>query len=197
MSHYCESRAFKKAWTANANTSSFASRIPTITEPTNDGVLDIKGDGLVVPSQMLIIPYGLGADDDAADMRVIGWRHAGPVDLQGGTRALWIPTILGEFNCTFSTAVGVAGSFVLNTERFADTITIQALATTGGRQPTFQGADTTGTPLKYYFGDIRIFSIANNLIAYVSMPTYGCEKIEITFDQTTNNPTCNALVAFH
>ncbi len=179
-------RVYRKALTANNNDSSFASKIPTVTEPTNDGVIDLKGTGSTIPQWMDVLPYGLGGDNDAFDMRVIGWRHIGELGPQAALKALWIPTILVEVTCTISAAVGIAGAVVLNTERFADTITIKS----AGFEPTIT-ADTTRQ------GTVVVFSAVNDLIAWFALELRGMEKVEFTFDQTTQTPTMNALISFY
>lgn len=183
-------RPYRKALAANSNDSSFPSRVPTIAEPTGDGVIDLGWQrpsisGGTVPQYMQVLPYGLGSDNDAFDMRVIGWRHVGSTSPQEATRALWVPTVMVEVTCTISAAVGVAGSQVLNTERFADTITVKA----AGWEPTYT-ADTTRA------GSVLIFSPVNDVVAWFKVLLDGYEKVEFTFDQTTNTPTMNALIAF-
>ena len=187
MHQYDEFRAFKKAWATNADTSAFASRIPTTTEPSNDGVVSLRASdaGVVVPARVLLLPYGLGADNDAFSMRVIGWRRIGSG--VSPANVLWIPIILGEFACTISAAVGVVGSPVLNTERFADTITVV-------KQPKTTDTDSVGAASR---GDNFIYSAAGDLIAFIDMLVLGCDKLEFTFDQTTNAPTTNVLYAFY
>lgn len=179
------SHPYQKAWAANANTSSFASKIPTTTEPTNDGVVDLvnRMGGGMVPERVLVLPYGLGSNNDAASMRVIGWRHIGSGISPG---VLWVPTILIEVACTFSAAVGIAGAPVLNTECFADTITVVTQRLISG---TISAAAAS-------LGMSEIFSPTNDLVAQLIIPVLGFEKLEFTFDQTTNTPTCNALIAF-
>jgi hypothetical protein len=169
----------KRAWATNANTSSFASKIPVLAEPTNDGVVAL---GDTNANRVRVYVVGLGADNDTASMRVIGWTRA----FASGLLPLWIPVILGEFACTFSAAVGIAGSAVLNTERFADTITPVAASL----PDRVIGA---GTAIN---SDVKIFSKANDLIAYIEMPILGFEKLEFTFDQTLNTPTLNALYQY-
>lgn len=172
-------RRHQKAFATNANTSSFPSKVATITEPTNDGVLNILDTGVTIPQWAHILPYGLGANNDAASMRVIGWRR-----VRGTTTdiTLWVPEVLCEVACTFSAAVGIAGAPVLNTEAFADTITIVS-------EPTIT-ADVTRQ------GTVEVYSPANDTQAYINVRLNGVEKIELTWDQTTNNPTTNALVTF-
>src|SRR5262249_48637808 len=107
------SRPLKKALATNANTSSFASKVFTITEPANDGVIGVASGGAVVPREIILFPYGLGSDNDVYSLRVIAWRR-----LRSGNDSYWLPSSIGEFSCTISAAVGVAGGPVLNTERF-------------------------------------------------------------------------------
>lgn len=175
-------RAFQKALTTNNNDSAFASRIPTITEPVNDGVITLGGE---VAERILVLPYGLGSDNDAFSLRVIGWRHIGPGVPQ--SIPLWVPVILGEFACICSTIVGVATAPVLNTERFCDTITPVA-ARLADR------VIAAGTAVN---SDCAILSPTGNAgIAALELKLKGYEKVEFTFDQTTGTPTMNCLISF-
>lgn len=172
------SRPFRKALAANATTSSFGSKVPTVTKPTNDGVIDLlSGGGAIVPARIKILPYGLGGDNDAFSVRLIGWHKIGNTT----SGVLWLPVPLVELACTISQAVGVAGSPVLDTERFADTITIVTEETVT--------ADVTR------IGDVELASPGNNLIAHAIFPLRGFELLEFEFDQTTNTPTMNCLYA--
>lgn len=171
-------RHYKKVRTTNAADTSFPSKVPTTTEPSGGGVINrsVAGDG----SGLHLVFYGTGDADDVFDTRVIGWRK-----VTGGPTGLWVPTIIAGLTCTLGTATGVAGSEVVATELFADTITI-----TSGGEPTVTADTTRG-------GTFRIFSPTANLIAWVVIPLYGFEKVELTFDMTTNDPTgANALYAF-
>lgn len=187
-------RPLIKALAANANTSGFTAKTvcttgdtPLGTNPTAAAMAAVGlvrlaaegGSGGFVPTWARIYPYGLGGDNDAFSFRLWGWFHlgAGP-DLA----KLWMPTILGEFTAICSTFVGVAGAPVLNTERFADTLTIVA---NDGEYS--YSADVTR------FGTVQLFSPQNNTPGCVQVPLRGAEWIEWDFDQTTNTPTCNAL----
>lgn len=176
-------RPYQKALATNANSASFPSKVPTVTEPTSDGVVDLlnAGTGLTVPRAVKVLPYGAGSDNDVYDLRLIGWRR-----IKGTTpqTTLWVPTVLVEVTCTLSGAVGVAGSPVLATERFADTVTIKA----AGWEATTT-ADTTRA------GSVLIFSPQNDLPAWFVIELNGEEKVEFTFDQTTGTPTGNCLIA--
>lgn len=183
-------RPFKKALSTNSTASSFASKIATVTEPTNDGVLDLTaggtaGPGGFVPVRMFLLPYGLGSSNDGFSMRVIGWRHIGAGPPQGIW--LWVPVILGEFACLLGAMTGVATAPVLNTECFCDTITPVA-----ARLP--DRVIAAGTAVN---SDTAVSDPANDTSAYIDMLLRGVEKVEFTFDQTTNTPTMNTLVSFY
>lgn len=169
------SESWQKAFLTNANTSAFPSKVPTITEPINDGVLTLARESVLVQKQALILPYGLGSSNDAYSLRVLGWR------LVAGS-SLWVYTVLGEFACTLGAMVGIVGTPVVNTELFVDTITVVSEGT--------YTADVTRR------GATRIYSPANDTIASLILPLNGAQKIEFVFDQTTNTPTMNCLVSF-
>src|SRR5262249_8748074 len=133
-----------QALATSVSVASFPSKIATVTEPTNDGVInvgwqsDTRADG-TVPQTLLVLPYALAANNDTFDLRVIGWRPAGPLGPQ--STPLWVPYILAGVSCTACAATGVAGAPVLNTERFCDTI-----AVTANYEPSFtQGAGKAGS----------------------------------------------------
>lgn len=174
--HGCYARPFQKAKSTNATDSSFPSKVPVHAEPTNDGVHDLGiGGGGEVPSDAVIIPYSVGSENDTFNMRVIGWRR-----LSHGATLLWIPSILADLACTLGAQTGVAATAVVATELFCDAITITT-------EPVIT-SDVTNS------GTSARFSPANDLIAWVSVPLYGSEKIEFTFDMATGDPTsANAL----
>jgi hypothetical protein len=169
-------RHAQRALTTNSTASSFASKVPTITEPSNDGVIDLFSKSILQPKSVKLWFIGLGADNDAFSIRVIGWQRIGSGLAPG---ILWFPSVICELACVISAAVGVAGSPVLNTERFADTITIVS-------EPTIT-ADVTR------LGTIELNSPTGDLIAPAVVPLRGFEKLEFLFDQTTNTPTMNVL----
>ena len=180
--HYDLGRPARRALATNANASAFASKIATITEPVNDGVINLVKDGVLVASKIKLWPILLGADNDTSSMRVIGWHQV----LLDGKFDLWFPTPIGEFACTASAAVGIAGAAVLNTERFCDTITPVALMTRDRKI-------AAGTSVN---SDYEILSPTADLIGHIIMPIAGFQKLEFTFDQTLGTPTQNVLYAF-
>lgn len=157
-----------KALFTDAATAAARVVIPLSTQPGGSGS---------VPCAIDIFPYGLGSNNDTFSLRLIGWRRY-PTPI-ADDRILMIPFLLCELGCTISAFVGAAGFPILNTERFADTLTIVS-------EPTYT-ADVTRT------GGIELFSPANDTPAYARVPLRGAEAIEFDFDQTLNTPTMNAL----
>lgn len=185
-------RPFRKARSVNATNTSFASKVATTTEPLGDAgtatgasviqVANNNGSGGLTPCHLLVLPYGTGDANDVFDLRVIGWRRIGSGQ---APHTLWVPSILAGLTCTLGAGTGVAGSPVVATEKLVDTITV-----TAGMEPTIT-ADTTNQ------GTLIISSPAGDLTAWALVPLYGVEKVELTFDMTTGDPTnANALVAF-
>lgn len=182
-----------KVRSSDATDTSFASKVATITRPSGQGVIDLtqNQESGLVPEWLLLHPYGTGDDNDVFDMRVVGWRRAGAGT--PGTPAVFLPTVLGQFTCTMSAAVGVAGAFMVATERFADTIINHATISTAMER--YIGTDSGGAQT---MGNILINSPENNLIASIEMRTKGCELIEVTFDMTTGDPAgANALYGLY
>lgn len=176
------SRPIRRLRTTNENASAFASKVPTITKPSGDGVLDLTKNGNIVPSKIMLWPILLSSDNDVSSMRILGWNSV----LLDTFVTLWIPTIIGEFVCTACGCVGVAGAAVLNTERFCDTIVPVA-----GRLEDYDIAAGTAE-----ISDVAILSPTNDTPAHIYMPTRGFEMLEATSDQTTGTGTFNVLYRF-
>lgn len=179
-----QSGPFRKARAVNVVSSSFPSRIPTTTEPpssdttvtanTTVQVIDLgQLAGGLTQNSAMIVPYGLGSDNDAFSMRVIGLRRIG-----SGATALWIPIPLGAWTaCTLNnTNPGIAGAAIINTEFFCDAMTL----------------DTGFTDNKSI--SLETVVPGTDLIAHCVVALKGCQKLEITYDATTGSPTMNALV---
>lgn len=145
------------------------SRVPILLTP--------HGGNGVIPAGIDLFPYGLGSDNDVFSLRLIGWRRVLPAIADG--RVIMVPSMIGEIACTISAYVGAAGFNVINTERFADTITIV-------KEETIT-ADTTRA------GVIETFSPANDTPAHATIWFEGYEFIEPHYDQTTGTATMNAL----
>lgn len=168
--------------TTNESATSFASKIPTVTEPVNDGVINLVVSGVLIAKRIMVWPLLLGADNDVASFRFIGWNRA----LQDSKTTLWVPTVFAEFVCTASACVGIAGAAALETERFADTIVPVAART---RDQKIAAGTSIGSLYE-------ILSPTGDLAAHIILPLTGFEKIELTSDETTNTPSVNALFKF-
>lgn len=157
---------YSKARTSNDTVSSFASKVATVTQPSGTGVITVEKTGRFTRNNVILVPYGAGADNNTMSVRVISWREAS---------GLWIPTIVCEVACTLSTSVGVAAATVIDTERFADTLTL-----------TYGNAGV----------DCQVFSPANNTPAHVVVDAKGATILEVIFSTGGSATSCNALVAY-
>lgn len=171
-----------KAFDVNTTSSAFTSIIPTITEPVGVNPGEV-GSGIFnlspskrgsVPDNVLVSFFGAGSDNDTFDVRLWGWDRIG----SDPSTTLWVPRILATFTCTVSQMVGIAGAKVINTDRFVDTLVVNAIAP----QPFMPGVSET--PAAEYIGTIKVFSPANNFRAYAVVPLNGCEKLQFDFDMT-------------
>jgi hypothetical protein len=175
-------RPLRKALAADATSTSFPAKVSSVTEPAGDGVINVAGyPGGLVPTQLMLHPYGTGDNDATFDLRVTGWRRA--ISTSSSTR-LWVPIALGQFTCTLSQAVGVSGAVVSDTERFADTIIVHA--TISGAQGRTTDTDSGGAAST---GTTVIHSPGNDLIATIYLPILAVEKVELTFDSTHASTT--------
>ncbi len=179
------SQSLRKARLVNETTTgAYRSIIPTITEPsgtgtsaTNASIIELcspGSGGQMTQNLLLILPYCVGNDNVTFSVRVIGWRFI-PKDSVGP--GLWIPVNLGEFACTGSAVVGIAGYTILSSERFADTIT-----------------ETKGSTAGLAAAE-NIISTANDTIASILLDLRGFQKVELAFDRGGSATSCNALLA--
>lgn len=146
---------FQKAYATSSTDSSFDALVPTVTEPTADGVVTLSGvatNNGQTYGKMLVIPYGAGADDSTFAMRIHGWQKIS---------TLWIPVPILEVACVLSTVVGVTGASLVATDRIVDTMT-ETLA-----------PDTA-----------VFYSTTGNRVAWLTFDTMGFQKVEFSFDMT-------------
>lgn len=109
------SDAYAKVQSTNSTDTAFDAHIPTTTEPAASatrGVLTTVGR-----ESMLLAFFGTGNDNDTFDYKVIGWQKIA---------TLWIATTIVQGSATLSACVGVSGATIADTERFADTLDIDA-----------------------------------------------------------------------
>ena len=157
----------------DAGTAAGRSVVPTGLQPGGNGY---------VPNRLLLHPYGLGNNNDAFTMRVLGWRRVLPLGASE-QRKFFVPVILADVLCTMGNFTGLAGFPVLNTEFFCDTVAKSI-------EPLKTGNTTLLDGLVVYY------SPANDTPGCVLIPLQGVEAFEVQFDQTTNTPTMNALYNF-
>lgn len=192
-------RALARVASANISTSSFPTIAPTIIDPlavTTKAVIDLTrmganaGAGGTAPMSLYCVPIATASADDAFDMKVYGWRQMGAgADLN----TIWIPQLILSLTCTVGSMTGVASSPVVATELFIDTIVLKAPTTpqiTGWARPS-----ANATPAAEYQSLCSLHSPADNTVAAFIVPTFGFQRIEFAFDQTTNTPACNILYA--
>lgn len=183
-----QSRPFAKIRAVDSTDTTFATRIPTITEPVDDGVVNLVSGGVLVSCEALIIPYATGNNNATMEIRIIGWKHIGSGPTP--TSVLWIPVLLHETRCTLGLSTGIALAPILATQRFTDTIT----ATTIIAQEKTIDTDSGGAASS---GSIWISSPASDLIATIRVLLNGWEKLEIIFDSTAATTTdMNCLYAW-
>lgn len=144
----------------NDTSSSFTSRIPTITKPTTN---ILNQNTPIIENVLMLAFFGAGTENTTFDARVIGWNAMAFVKTDGSPGELWIPTPLAQFSCTLSATVGVAGAPVTATDKFVDTITAASFNPTGGSE---------------------IVSPTGDLIAHAVLDAKGCDLVQIDFDMT-------------
>lgn len=188
--HFVQIADYKRWAGTNLDATAFASKIPTITRPVASAtaaVLD-RMDGLAAGaasySWMRLLFILLGADNDVASFRLIGWNKI-KTGQGNASDILWIPTPFAEFSCTASAAVGIASAPVINTERFCDTIAPVALMLADEK---IAAGTSVGS-------QVYVRTPANDTIGYVDLFVGGYELLEFTLDQTTNTPPGNILYA--
>lgn len=158
---------FVRALSTSSTDSSFPSKIPTTTEPVNDGVIDLL-DGATVCNHLLLLPIGTDTNNQTFDLRLIGWRKIS---------TLWIPVPLIQVACTLGNITGVNASAVENEEFFCDTLTL----TLGNDDVTVELISPAGASLA-------------DIIGHALVDVKGFRKVEPIFDRGTA-VTCNCLYA--
>ncbi len=163
-----------KARTTNSTDTNFPSKVDTLTRPSGGGVVEVNrgGGGGVVPNVCRARPYALGANNDTFNMRVIGWDK---LQVSQGVFQ-YTPQVLVEFACTCGNITGVAGGYVLNTEFWADTISL-----------TYGNANVS----------VDIVSPANDLPAHAVFDIKAFQMIEFIFDLGTTPTSMNCLYCLY
>ena len=148
--------SYEKLYAVNVTALAITPPAPTTTEPAT-GMYYASPDSLSTDDKYnaaALCFFGEGPDNGTATATVIQWRRIG---------TLWVPTPLLDLNLTFGTSVGVAGSPVSNTERFADTI----------------AESTVYTEAK------EIISPAGNKVAVVKIDFFGGDAVQVLLAKGT------------
>jgi hypothetical protein len=169
----------RKALATNSTASSFASILPTSTDPSTsggsavDGYFDLPALGMgsseKTPEWLHIQPYLVGANNDTCAMRVYGWS---PINPSTGSipnvANIWVPTLLAQIAIT---AGNIAGTPIAANTFMADTL----VATYGG-------------------DDVNLISPANDVPGSLLLHLRGFHTIQFDFSKNAGTPTSmNAL----
>lgn len=151
----------KRALATNSTDTSFAAKIPKITEPTGAGVFDLTstingvGSAHEVPTWIEVIPFATTTDNATFEMRITGWSRVEASDL-------WIPQLLAHYSCTIGNVSGTAIA--------ANTLMVDTIAITKGAADGSQWAS--------------LITTATDTPASVALHLRGCRYIEFGFDST-------------
>lgn len=157
--------------------SSFASIIPTATEPVKSStraIIDLGNGGAVGPNLILACPVGTGANNAVlTGVRFYGWRK---LPRGSAESDLWVPVPLVAVDTVFGNVTGATGSSLIATYFFMDTINLIA---------NFGVANVNNV----------IQSNQADLPGFIIFDAYGFQKLEIDVDLGANATAANCLVA--
>lgn len=137
------------AYSAKTTASSITAPAPTTTQPSGNGIVDMA----ITPGKIFnscgFAFYGAGSADQTFTGAITGWKKSG---------SLWIPIPMLTFSGLLGTATGVASQNVINTDLFADTLTISTA----------------------YTNVYEVLSPGNNTVAFLKMlDTFGCDLLQL------------------
>jgi hypothetical protein len=157
---------FTKLFGTNVTTvaGSISVPVPTITEPSGDGIYDTLGLGNTAPNFGSLIFFGAGSANQTGIAQGYLWHRIDD---------LWIPTLILDLTLTLGAAVGVASHAVLDTEKLVKTIAAGAAMTTNAK-------------------DIQSPATATG-IAKVDFDLSGAQKFQLTLG-VTSVTNLNALL---
>lgn len=161
---------FRRALTASSTATSWATKIPTATEPVNStsaGVFSLfdAANGLAtntyMPRFIHIVPYGTDTNNETFSFRLWGWTHTSR--LEGAS--IWVPQLLLDVACVMG---NIDGSALGTGIKMCDTLTL----TQGDQNASLisPANDTTGSVLVHLHGVHKIeFDFNINSGSAVSM----------------------------
>lgn len=166
----------RKLYAANQTTATLAVPAALDKEPNGDGFYKLPGgDGS--PQRLLVIPFGTAAENKTFSFIAYVWRPTVPHPTDGKLKQIWIPFPIAAFDCTLGQMTGLAGTYVDNTQFFADTIA--ASANSIGSKPS----------------DFDLRSPADNSAGSVDVSLYGGNIMSAALAVGTSQATdANLLV---
>jgi hypothetical protein len=182
---------FRRARSVNQTSNGYVSKIPTVTEPLGDAgtatgtsVIQLglpEGQAGLTQNFLFIKPYGVGADATTFSFKVIGWRVLG----ENTPLPMWDPSTLAVFQATLESGLPLVGQYAASTTYFADTLTVTS-------QPLLTG---TVSAAAASLSLLELYDPANGDPAWVKVPIYGFQKLELSFTTGGSATSCNALLA--
>lgn len=137
----------------DSTATSFASKVPTETEPTGTGVI-ARGSAWT-RREMQLLFYGTDAADEDFNFRAIGWSR-------DSTGVLWIPVQICTLAVTLGATQGPADGTVIDDDYFfADTIAVT----------------------DYNSGLADVLSPEDDTVANIILRTQGFQKLEFLYDR--------------
>lgn len=149
----------------------------TVREAIGAGIDTTPANSVGATSQNIIqmMFFGAGADNATMLSRLYGWAKVDPFDAADLSKNLWVPCLIAEFSLILSTAVGVANTQVVATDRFADTVSL-TIGNTAKVTITSPGTTT-----------------ANLIGALVEVDFTGFQLLEPVFSDNSSATSMNAL----
>jgi hypothetical protein len=168
----------------NQTSSSFVSKLPTLTEPTGDAgtatgasIIELGKPREITQNGLLLLPFGTGSDATTFSVNIIGWAQGAFPN--AGNLFSWFPLLLAQLQCTISsTNTAPASGFTPNgaSDFFASAISL----TYGNNNVSI---------------DIVSPGVAG-LLASALLDIKGFQKIELSFSTGSSATDANALVRF-
>lgn len=134
-------------------------------QATSPAIIPGGQGGVASQNGLLVVPYGVGADDSTFSLNVYSWR---PISLRTGgeqleaARQQWIAILLAQVACTLSDQqTGITGGTLGTSTYFCKTlavtygnanVSVEIVSTADGRIASFL-VDVKGSPLVEIWGD--------------------------------------------
>lgn len=179
---------FQRALTTSYATNGYPTIIPTTTQPSGAGVFFPGGtpsatyalgtenlpSSLSTSYSVMAVFFGAGSDNTTFSSRLIGWKQTQGIS----ALSLWVPVPLLQVQCTLGTSIGIASADVINTDRFADGISLTA------------GYGTTD------MNGVLVNTLSNDLVGHLIAGVRGFGCLQWIFDTGGSATNANALFTY-